>query len=363
MKISIALPNLAGGGAERVNLDLAKEFARAGHNVEFVLMEAKGALLKEAATSFRIVDLKTPRVRALPFPLARYLRERRPDVLLAAMWPLTGLAGLAVLLSRHKTRLIASEHVDFRITPSLKNFEKFLLKKFGPLLYAPSERVIGVSSGVCESLADVARLPSEKISMIYNPIRPAAPDEMNTADRELLSGWLSGKKRLIAIGSLKRQKGFDILIRAMADIREIEEVELLILGEGELREDLQKLADELGIGSHVFLPGFRSNPSTFLHHADCFVLSSNWEGFGNVVVEALGAGVPVVSTNCLSGPAEILADGEFGILTPPGRWKDLGQAIIESLGSSKNPNLLKKRAKDFAPERQAALYLEIFTGS
>lgn len=359
MSVSILLPDLRGGGAERVKIDLAHEFARAGHEVEFVLMQAQGEFLEEAQEHFSVVDLATPRVRHVPLALARYLRHRRPDALLAAMWPLTGIAGLATLISGHSLRLVVSEHVDFRVTPSLKGYERFMLNHFGRIFYAPCHRVIGVSAGVCESLSDVAGLKAKKLSVIYNPVRQISPTTMSQEDLRGLSGWLQGKERLIAIGSLKRQKGFDTLIRAVAQVQRQREVKLLILGEGELREELQDLAVELGVSENIWLPGFRSNPVTYLNHANCFVLSSNWEGFGNVVVEALGVGVPVVSTDCPSGPSEILAAGKYGTLTAPGNWGEMAEAIIATLNSTTDSEALKVRAAEFNPEKQAARYLEI----
>ena len=110
MLISILLPNLSGGGAERVNIDLAYEITRSGHEVEFVLMQARGSWLDEARQSFSVVDLATPRARSLPRALVRYLRRGRPDALIAAMWPLTVIAPLAARLSGHRCKVLVSEH-------------------------------------------------------------------------------------------------------------------------------------------------------------------------------------------------------------------------------------------------------------
>lgn len=359
--ISILLPDLRGGGAERVNLDLAHEFARQGHRVEFVLMKADGELLTEAQAAFSVVDLNCPRVRNLPLALTRYLRRRRPDALLAAMWPLTGIAGIAARLSGRKIRVVASEHVDFRSTPSLKPFERLVLSRFGRLLYAPCSKVVGVSVGVCESLEAVAGLSTYQLLVIHNPVRQMLPEAVSTQDQNLLSGWLEGKEKLIAIGSLKRQKGFDVLLRAFAKVRQHRDIKLLILGDGNLRRELEDLAKELGIEGDVWLPGFRSNPGTFLKHADCFVLSSHWEGFGNVVVEALSVGLPVVSTDCPSGPSDILAAGKFGILTPPGDFSKMASAICMSLDKEHDLAPLKARAADFNPQKQAEQYLKLLT--
>lgn len=344
---------------ERIRIVLAREFAHAGHEVEFVLMQARGELLAEAQAEFSIVDLATPRARNVPFVLARYLRRRRPDALLAAMWPLTGIAGLATRLAGRSARLVASEHNDFRHMPSLKPAERWALRRFGPRLYAPCHDVVAVSAGVADSLQEVAGLLPERVTVIHNPVRPLPPDPMTEDDRQNLAGWLRGEARLIAIGTLKRQKGFDVLLRALADLRQRRDARLLILGEGPLRADLERLAADLGVTESVWLPGFRPNPGTFLQHAHAFVLSSNWEGFGNVIVESLAAGVPVVSTDCPSGPSEILESRTYGRLVPVGEAQAMARAIEATLDTPPNHGALKVRAQSFAPEKAARAYLQL----
>lgn len=357
--ISILLPDLRGGGVERIRLVLAREFARAGYEVEFVLMQARGELLEEARSTFSVVDLRIARIRSLPWALIRYLRWRRPVALLAGMWPLTGIAGWTARYAGLSTRVVASEHVDFRSTTSFKAYERYLLNRFGRTLYAPCVKVVGVSTGVCESLKEVAGLPESRLSVIHNPVRQMTPGEITKDDRRLLSSWLDAEKKLIAIGSLKPAKGFDILLQALKEVRKHMDAHLLILGEGELRHDLERASSELDIERYVHLPGFRENTATFLREADCFVLSSHWEGFGNVVLEALSAGITVVSTACPSGPSEILVDGKFGYLTPPGDHIEMARSIIEAVKAERKPDFLKGRAADFKPENQAARYLKL----
>ncbi|WP_306120532.1 MULTISPECIES: glycosyltransferase [unclassified Roseitalea] len=357
--IDILLPDLRGGGVERIRLVLAEEFVRQGYAVSFVLLQARGQLLAEAEARFPVRSLGCARMRQAPLRLTRYLREQRPDALLAAMWPLTGIAGLAARLSGYRGRLVASEHVDFRITPSLKAFERRALKRFGRRIYAPCHRVIAVSDGVAESLRAVAGVPRNQIEVIHNPVRLMAPDTMTDEDRRALNGWLAGETRLIAVGTLKRQKGYDVLLHALAELRRHHDARLLILGEGSLRNDLEALARDLGVANSLWMPGFRPNPVTFLQQAHVFVLSSNWEGFGNVIVEALAAGVPVVSTDCPSGPAEILSDGDYGRLVPVGDPGAIARAVAATLRDRWRNTDLKARAADFAAEEQAAHYLRL----
>lgn len=358
-KIFILLPDLRGGGAERINLVLAEEFVRAGHEVEFVLMQARGELLAEAEARFPVRSLGCTRVRQVPLRLAQYLRERRPDALLAAMWPLTGIAGVATLISGRPIRLVASEHTDLRRAVSIKRYERLALKHLGQHLYRPCHGVVAVSAGVSDSLREVAGLSPERISVVHNPVRPLPPEDMTENDRRRLSGWLEGETRLVAVGGLKPAKGFDVLLRALTELRRRRDARLLILGEGPLRSELEALARVLGVAEHVWLPGFRPNPATFLQHAHVFLLSSNWEGFGNVIVEALAAGVPVVSTDCLSGPSEILEGGRYGLMVPVGDASALARATEEMLSRPMDRDLLSRRAQDFAPEKAAGAYLEL----
>lgn len=362
MSIAILLPDFRGGGVERIRLVLAREFAREGHDVEFVVLQERGELLEAAKAEFQVHTLSVTRFRKVLPPLVRYLRQRRPNTLLAAMWPLTGIASLAVRRAGYNVRLVASEHVDFRITPSLKSWEKLVLRHFGKVLYKSCSRVVGVSQGVADSLIAVAGLEPERIQVIHNPVRPFLAETIPEMDRVVLSNWLRGSPRLIAVGTLKRQKRFDLLIKAFAQVREHHDAQLLVLGEGSLRPELERLAVELGVDRAVTMPGFRDNPGAFLQHADIFALSSDWEGFGNVIVEAMSLGVPVVTTDCLSGPREILADGRFGILVKPGDWVALANGIERMIEEPHDADSLRSRANEFRPEKQALEYLRCLFG-
>lgn len=358
-RIVILLPDLRGGGTERVRLTLAEEFVRAGHEVEFLLLTMQGELLAEAEAKFPVQSLGGVRLRQVPLRLARYLREERPDALLAAMWPLTGIASFATRLSGYGGRLVLSEHNDFRCIPALKKYERRVLGRFGRHLYAPCYRVVAVSEGVAESLEAVAGLNRDLINVIHNPVRSMTSDAMSDEDLHTLQGWLAGEKRLIAVGTLKPQKGYDVLLRAFASLCSRCEARLLILGEGSLRRELETLADDLGVADKLWMLGFRSNPEVFLRHAHIFVLSSNWEGLPNVLIEALVAGVPIVSTDCSSGPAEILKDGKYGQLVRVGDSAAIADAVKATLNAPVDRHLLQRRAQDFSPNKAARKYLQL----
>lgn len=165
-------------------------------------------------------------------------------------------------------------------------------------------------------------------------------------------------KKIIAIGTLKSQKRFDRLVHAFAGLPERDAV-LMILGEGGERENIETLAQTLNVAGRVFMPGFTHDPAYYLRRADLFVLSSDYEGFGNVVAEALEQGTPVVSTDCPSGPREILEDGKYGTLVPVGDVDALARAMEDALNREHDREALKRRAQDFSVDKAADAYLDL----
>lgn len=357
--ISILLPDLRGGGAERVNIDLAHEFACAGHEVEFVLMQARGELLEEARQSFSVVDLATPRARALPFTLARYLRRRRPDALLAAMWPLTVLVPLAVRLSAHRCKVLVSEHNSLSVQyRDWGRAHRVVLRASMAISYRHVNYRVGVSSGVVNDIARLSGLRRDAFDVIHNPV-PSRPEPSSKAIRYAEALWSSPKGvRIVTVGSMKAQKNHPLLLRAFAQL-DRPEARLMFVGDGAGRDALLSLALELGVADRVILAGFHPDPTPFYKTADLFVLSSDYEGFGNVIVEALACGTPVVSTDCPSGPSEILDCGRFGRLVPVGTTGALAEAMHAALDAPANRDALKHRAADFLPEIAARKYLDL----
>ena len=359
MLISILLPDLRGGGAERVNLDLAYEFVRAGHEVEFVLMQARGELLEEARTSFSVVDLATPRARSLPFALARYLRQRRPDALLAAMWPLTVIAPLAQRLSGHRCKVIVSEHNTLSVQFSdWGQLHRTAMRASMAMGYRLSNHRIGVSQGVIQDISTLSGLRPTAFNVIYNPVPPRADPLIKVLRdaEELWAGPQGG--RIVTVGSMKAQKNHGLLMRAFAQL-DRPDARLMFVGDGPGRNGLMALAQDLCIANQVIFAGFRPDPTPFYKTADLFVLSSDYEGFGNVIVEALACGTPVVSTDCPSGPAEILVNGKYGRLVPVGDIEKLAKAIEEALQASHDTDALISRSAEFSPSIAAQSYLKV----
>ena len=358
--IDILLPDLRGGGAERVCLNLANEFASRGLQVRMVLMRAEGELLPLLDPRVKVADLGAARGRNLLWPLVRHLRQARPAALLANMWPLTFLAVLARKLARVECRIVAVEHTTWSATPLLASRRTALAFRASmKWLHPRAAALLAVSQGAADDLEHFVDLPPRSVQPQYNPIvactsrqPPVAPPGRETA------WWHGSHRKLLAVGTLKAVKDFPTLLRAFARLRQQVDARLLILGEGEERPALQALVHELGLEHAVELPGFVVDTAPYYARADLFVLSSTHEGFGNVIAEALDHGVPVVSTDCPSGPREILQDGKYGTLVPVGDVGALAQAMLAALHAPHDPTALKARARDFAVDTIADQYLD-----
>ena len=359
MKISILLPDLRGGGAERVMLDLAAEFSRLGHVVEFILMQAEGDFLPTAKRDFQVVDLVAPRSRGVPTALVHYLQEHKPDAVIANMWPLTSAAVIGRTLSRHQCRLLLMEHCA--LTQQYSSWGRLhagMLTTSMATTYRFADVVAAVSEGAAKDTARLARLTNDRVKVLHNPIpQRQAPSPEATANVEALWDCPPGQ-RILTVGSLKDQKNQPLLLYAFAKIQP-SEARLMLLGQGANEAMLRAMASELGIADRVVFAGFHPDPTPFYQSADLFVLSSDYEGLPTVLIEALACGTPVVSTDCPSGPAEILENGKFGRLVPVRDPQALADAMQEALASPHDPAALKHRASDFAPAIAAKRYLEL----
>lgn len=357
--VAVLLPDARGGGTERVRLLLIEEFIRLGIKVDLVLCCARGELLDEVPTSCRIVDLGASRMRHFPLRLRRYVVRYRPRTLLVALWPLTGIVCLVNRTLWRRPRLVVTEHNDFRRMPSLTALEKWGLRYFGRWLYSLADAVGAVSHGVARSMSGATGFPLANINVVYNPIRKIIPVAIDPDDSDIATWWHDGGRRIVAVGSLKPQKGFGVLLTAFARIAEPLDAKLLVLGEGQLRAPLAEKIAQLGLEDRVKMPGFRVNPFPFMQQADLLVLSSFWEGLPGVLIEALACGTPVVATDCPSGPAEILQDGAYGMLVPVGNEYALAEGIRRTLEAPPEESRLRQRAQAFTQDAAAGEYLAL----
>lgn len=358
MRICLVLPDLRGGGAERVCLDLGRAFGAMGHQVEFAVMRREGDFLAEAAADFEVADLNARRVRHLLPRFVSHIRSRRPDVIIAAMWPLTVLAPVAQWLSGHRCRVIVAEHgvlsAQYRTRGML---HRWVMRATMAVGYRLAHVRVGVSRGVAADMATLSGIRLARFRCAHNPVRQlATPDAATVSKVERL--WGEGGPRFLTVGSLKPVKNHALLLRAFARLP-LPQARLMIVGQGQNEAKLRALARELGLDGRVIFAGFHADPAPFYATADLFVLSSDHEGFGNVIVEALSFGLPVVSTDCPSGPAEILGQGRWGRLVLVGDAAALAEAMAVALTAPADKGALRARAADFAPEIAARRYLDL----
>ena len=356
-RIALVLPTLGGGGAERVALTLSEGLLAHGDAVDLVLGQAAGDLLPAVPDGVRVIDLAAPRLRGMVRPLARYLKREQPAAVQASMWPLTCYAVLARTLADSNARLMLTEHANLTaMHAGLGRVHMVAMRASMAAAYPGADVRTAVSQGVAADVERLAGLPAGAVHAIPNPI-PAPRSCRDVAE------WPADGARILAVGSLKPQKNHALLLDAFARVAARRPAQLAIVGEGPLRPALATRAQALGIAERVVMPGFAANPACWYAAADLLVLSSDYEGFANVLVEAMAHGVPVVSTDCPDGPAEVLDRGRFGRLVPPGDAEALANAIVDALGNRHDHAVLKARARDFAPAAIVARYRDLLLGA
>jgi glycosyltransferase involved in cell wall biosynthesis len=395
-RLAILLPSLTGGGAERALLELAREFKASGHAVDLLVSRVKGdhdRLLPADFTAIRLRRASTlaARVQAmaaagadrqalmrpilLPLKsswalrylpdLTSYLRERRPTALVSAnSWP-NLVAVWAKARAGVDTRVVVSEHIH--MSQRVRHLERKWRWRHLPDLvrrtYPRADGIVAVSEGVAEDLVACAGLARERVVTIPNPV--VTPAALQKAREPIPHPWLAPDSAPVALaaGRFHPQKDFPLLLRAFARATQHRPaLRLIVLGEGAERPRLEQLAHELGIEDSVSFPGHAANPYAFMSRAAVFVLSSIYEGLPTVLIEALACGVPVVSTDCPSGPAEILENGRFGRLVPVGDPEKLAAAILETLDAAPDRERLQQRGLDFTAAAASRRYLPILLG-
>jgi glycosyltransferase involved in cell wall biosynthesis len=354
--LAIIISTLQLGGAERASINIANELANRGHKVDILTLSANGPLRSLLDTEVNIIDLKSARLRSSLLPIIRYLRQKSPHAVLVSMWPLTIITSLASLLTRNHVRTILVEHCTWSKSELYNDRLMRLVIKFTMhLLYPRANAIVAVSEGAADDLAEVANIRRKSITTIYNPI--VGREDLTANIEQCAPQWWNGShKRLLAVGTLKEIKDYTNLIRAVAIVKKHIDVKLLILGEGACRTNLELETRRLGLEEVVFMPGALLDPTPYFRHADLHVLSSLSEGFANVIVEAMAAGTPVVSTDCPWGPREILADGRYGTLVTVADTSALAAGIINSLSRPHDKSRLRRRAQDFTIAKSVDRY-------
>ena len=330
--VAFFLQDLSGGGAEKIMSGLANELVKRGYQVDFVLVHATGVNLKFLSEKIRVVDLKARNTYLCLPALMRYLKRTRPGVFLSSLDLTNLMALIARKITGVKTRMVI--RIEIMESAQKRTFlKKGLEKLLLTALYPSADAIVGISTKVAEDIIDYAKLPPNKVHVVYNPV--VTPELLNKAKEDAGHEWFKKGQPPVILGAgrLTEQKGFETLLDAFAVLRNTMAARLIILGEGELKSKLESICMGYGIEKDVDLHGYVENPYSFMRQSDAFVLSSKWEGSPSVLIAALACGCPVVSTDCPGAVREILADGAYGDLVPVGDAAAMAKAIEKVLTS------------------------------
>lgn len=360
-KLAILLPSLGGGGAERLSLELAKQFTHMGVTCSFIVAQKAGELVEEAESIADVHDLGAKRILDVARSLPRMVARTRPDAVISNIWPLTAVSAVALrrVSKAMRPRLLLTEHAMLSNQYAEWSMKTRIGLRASQIVATRLADIrIGVSQAVAEDWANLAQMNPAQFSVVHNPVpQLTAPSSEERRRAKEMWGPKRGR-RIISVGNLKKVKNHGLMIEAFAKIHTPND-KLIILGEGDQRNALERQIKDLGLTEDVLLPGFCANPTSYYETADLFAMTSTSEGFGNVLVEAMHAGLPIVSTDCPGGPAHILNGGEFGALVPLGDVSALSQAMEHSLRNRRPADVLKNRAKEFSVKKAADAYLSL----
>jgi len=358
--IAIFLPSFGGGGAEGVTVMLANALAGRGHRVDLLVARDEGPNRAVVAGAVSVLSFSRGHVRSCVVPLARWLRRERPRALLSMMNHANLAAVAASRLSGSPHRLVLSERTfasrSIASEPSLKGV---IIAQGIRHAYRLADAVVAVSADVARDLAETYGLDASLLHVIHNPVDS---DRVRAqAAREFDAPWWPAGhvSTVLSVGRLTPQKDHLTLLEAFAKVRRTNCARLVILGEGELRAALERQVRALGLEEDVMLPGYVANPFPAMARAHCFVLSSAWEGFPNVLAEVAALGTPIVATDCPGGSREILGGVDGAELVPIGDVQAMSEAIERAIHSVRPVPALARRAADFSVAKAVAAYEEV----
>lgn len=362
-KILIVSQKFVAGGEERDMVDLIKNFDRSRWKACLCVFESTGDFMKEVPKDVELFDLgKRSRwdAPAIALRLSGIINRVKPDIILTSLWYSTAITTVARLFCRHKFKIAAREPHNSKQDRAALNLRDFASRFSIDFCHRRADVVIAVSKGAALDIQRSYGLKAGKARFIYSSVDIAKIKRM-AGERLRFK-----KNRIVTLGRLVHRKGFDSLIRSFAKVKsEVKDAELVIIGKGEERYNLERIVKELGLRDSVKIAGFLENPYSIIAASDAFVCSSLWEGFGKVIIEAMVCGAPVISTRCNFGPEEILTDGVDGLLVPVGDDAAMAEAMLKLLANEDIRNRIgkagEKRAEDFSVEKNVSEHEIIFT--
>ncbi|MEP5566526.1 MAG: glycosyltransferase [Halioglobus sp.] len=365
VRVAIVLPKLGLNGIQKVHIQLANHFFLAGLEVDIVTGDPCGALRHSLHADVGFFDVGRASSYRFYIGLCRYLKQRKPSHVISAYEDVS-----AVLLFL-KGRFFGSFNLLLGFHNSIAGLAadggQIRKVKYRICLYfleknlSSADSIVAVSKGLAAQVASTLGIARTGVHVIYNPVISEKIEDMLSepvADdvRELFSTVTVG-----FFGRLRPQKRVDLLLRAFAQVLEVTPAQLVIVGEGDELDSLKHLAESLDITSNVRFVEFQLNPLPLMKMCELVVLSSQFEGLGNVLIEAMSTGTQVISTDCPHGPSEILEGGRFGQLVPVGQVRPLADAIVSSLEKNfwVDKGVLEERADGYSTENAAQKYLAL----
>jgi glycosyltransferase involved in cell wall biosynthesis len=347
------IPALIGGGAERVCVLIANEMARRGHEVTLFVWNGQGPNRELVDGRVRLVSLdlaaehgRFGKILTLKgvFRTILFLRREQPDAVFSALDFANALMAVALLFARSRALFFPSYHAASQM--KIGGFAYSVVNLLDRVTARRSTKAISVSNGIGQDLVQ-RDFEGSRVVTIYNPLpSPARRSHERYAWEDKLAEMGEGPV-IITLGRLVAVKDHRTLLEAFSRLDPSRGARLVLFGDGPLRTELQDYAQSLGLSERVLFAGYVNDPAACYAAGDLFVLSSRTEGFGNVLVEALAAGIPIVSTDAPHGPREILKDGTFGTLVPVADPGALAQAMTSALDASHDIEALKRRSRDF----------------
>lgn len=359
LRILVVTPVFSLAGVPLAQVRFARALARRGHEVELVIGNIDESHPFPSAPEIKVTHLKKTNARAMLLPLIKVFKNAKPDVVFSAEDHLNAIVLLAAILSGSKAKISGSSRVTPFDTYPKRFFSKgTVLKQLMKAVMWRADALTCVSKDMVQQYQMV--FDNSPHVAVYNIV-----DDASSRIRMLEpvdEPWLladDGIPVIIAAGCLGPWKGFDTLILAMKELLKTKKARLLILGDGPSRAELERMIFENGLQDSVKLPGYVSNPLKYYRNADAFVLSSRVEGLPNVLVEAMMCGCTPVSTNCPTGPRELLDGGKYGYLVPVDDPIAMAAAIGQALDFPVQTDVLSEAVRPFAEDAVINMHFKI----
>jgi len=350
-------------GLEVLTLGLIEEFLKYDLDIDLVLINESENFNQYIDKNVKVFNFQSKRLLQSISPLKNYIDDEKPDAIFAALWPLTSLVGIAHRLSSSRAALVFSDHNPLSQQYYYFNFfQKALMRIFTNITYRLADHHVSVSNDIRNDLKNYFKLSGSKFVVINNLVTFPTANSLHSNDSKYLERIKNFQGyKILSVGQMKEQKNHKLLIDAFKIISKSFEAILIIVGSGDMFEETKQYVEANNLSNQVVLPGHSSQIIEYYKIADLFALSSKYEGFGNVLIEALYFGLPIVATNCSGGPKEILGNDQYGILVKNNSPQELANGIIQILSGNKSFNKgdLINRAGEFSPQKIAVKYLNL----